>query len=86
MDFTTAMYGQLTIDESKTSDLFQGRNDELQESKNTSFGALGRLADRNGRLSVTLFENVYSTLTVPYELLPPCFAVKRIVVSNAEPL
>ena len=29
LDFTTAMYGQLTIDESKTSDLFQGRNDEI---------------------------------------------------------
>lgn len=49
-DFTTAMYGELTtrIDKrtSAVSELFNGKNRSLQENKNTSFNAVGRLADR----------------------------------------
>jgi hypothetical protein len=89
LDFRTAMYGELTmlIDKStrETSDMFQGRKNKLQESKNTSFGAVGRLTDRGGKLTVTLFENVHSKVKVPYDLLPFCFEVKRIEISN-EPL
>ncbi len=66
----------------ETSSLFQGRNDELQESKNTSFSAVGRLSDRGGNLAVTLFENVHSKVKIAYELLPTSFDVKRVEVSK----
>ena len=34
---------------------------------------------------MTLFENVFSKVKVPYEKLPDCFDVRRVEVS-AEPL
>lgn len=89
LDFTTAMYGELTIligKESRvTSEAFNGKNQSLQEVKNTSFSAVGRLMDRGGRTTVTLFENVFAKVRVPYELLPSCFDVRRVEVSR-EPL
>jgi hypothetical protein len=89
MDFTTAMYGELTILLDKktrqSSEMFNGKNQSLQEGKNTSFSAVGRLCDRGGKTTVTLFENVFSKLTVPYEQLPACFEVRRVEVST-EPL
>jgi hypothetical protein len=65
--------------------MFNGKNQSLQEGKNTSFSAVGRLCDRGGKTTVTLFENVFSKLTVPYEQLPACFEVRRVEVST-EPL
>lgn len=89
LDFTTAMYGELTIllDKStgKASEMFNGKKQLLQEKKNTSFSAVGRLCDRGGDTTVTLFENVFSKLKVPYDQLPPCFEVRRVEVSP-EPL
>jgi hypothetical protein len=89
MDFTTAMYGELTILLDKktrqSSETFNGKNQSLQEGKNTSFSSVGRLCDRGGKTTVTLFENVFSKLTVPYEQLPACFEVRRVEVS-IEPL
>lgn len=88
-DFIAAMSGETTILIDKvtrqTTEWFQGRKDQLQESKNTSFSAVGRLSDRGGNLTVTLFENIYSKVVVPYDLLPSCFEVKRAEVSK-EPL
>ncbi|MCX6632987.1 MAG: hypothetical protein NTW28_35780 [Candidatus Solibacter sp.] len=88
-DFTTAMYGELTIlfdkNTRQSSEMFNGKNQSLQQCKNTSFGAVGRLCDRGGIITVTLFENVFSKVKVPYEHLPPCFEVRRVEVS-AEPL
>jgi uncharacterized protein (DUF433 family) len=89
MDFETAMYGEYTIllDKStgQSSERFNGKNQLLQESKNTSFSAVGRLCDRGGKTTVTLFENIFSRIKVPYEQLPPCFEVRRVEVST-EPL
>jgi hypothetical protein len=89
MDFTTGMYGELTILLDKktrqSSEMFNGKNQSLQERKNTSFSAVGRLCDRSGKITVTLFENVFSKLTVSYEQLPACFEVRRVEVST-EPL
>ena len=89
LDFTTAMYGELTIlinsITGEASEPFNGRNQLLQKSKNTSFSAIGRLCDRGGEIAVTLFENVFSLLAIPYELLPPCFDVERVNISD-EPL
>jgi len=82
MDFVAAMYGAYTIlinKESRTaSDLFNGEDRMLQVSKNTSFSAVGHLSDRGGRTTVTLYENVFAKVKVPYEQLPSYFDVRRI--------
>jgi hypothetical protein len=65
--------------------MFNGKNQSLQQSKNTSFSAVGRLCDRGGKTRVTLFENIFGLVKVPYEQLPTCFDVCRVKVS-AEPL
>jgi hypothetical protein len=86
MDFTAAMYGAYTIlinRETRTaSDLFNGKDQMLQESKNTSFSAVGHLCDRGGKTTVTLYENVFAKVKVPYIQLPACFDVRRIDVST----
>ena len=89
LDFTTAMYGELTLLLSKntkeTSEMFNGKNQLLQKNKNTSFSAAGRLCDRGGEMTMTLFENAFSAVPLPYDLLPSCFGAKRVDVSD-EPL
>ena len=86
MDFTAAMYGEFTILIDKatrqSSEMFNGKNQSLHERKNTSFSAVGRLCDRGGKTTVTLFENVFSKVKVPFDLLPPCFEVRRVAVST----
>jgi hypothetical protein len=89
LDFTAAMYGEPTMLLNEhtldASELYNGKNQLLQRDKNTSFSAVGRLCDGGGQLTVTLFENVFSAVKMPYELLPACFGVKRINISD-EPL
>lgn len=89
MDFTTAMYGEYTVllnpKTGQNSEMFNGGNQLLQENKNTSLSALGRLCDRGGKTTVTLFENIFAKFKLPYEQLPSCFEVKRAKVST-EPL
>jgi len=86
MDFTAAMYGAYTIlmnRETRTaSDWFNGKDRMLQESKNTSFSAVGHLCDRGGKTTVTLYENVFAKVKVLYSQLPACFNVRRIDVST----
>jgi len=95
-DFITAMYGEYTLLLKKDSrtivDSFQGRNRSLAENHSTSFSAVGRLspelgppAANVGKITVTLFENVFSKVKIPYEKLPPCFDVKRINLSESQP-
>lgn len=89
LDFKCAMYGELTmlIDKQSraASELFNGKNQALQEAKNTSFSAVGRLCDRGGNTTVTLYENIFAKVQVPYTLLPSCFDIRRVEVSR-EPL
>jgi len=86
MDFIAAMYGAPTIlinTETRTaSDVFNGKDRMLQESKNTSFSAVGHLCDRGGKTTVTLYENVFAKVKVPYRQLPACFDVRLIDVST----
>jgi hypothetical protein len=88
-DFIAAMYGEFTIaidkDTRKASEMFNGKNQSFQQAKNTSFSAVGRLCDRGGETTVTLFENIFALVKAPIEQLPPCFAVRRAEVST-EPL
>ena len=85
-DFIAAMYGEYTLLLNKNSnrsiDWFNGKNQSLQEQKNTSFSALGRLFDRTGKTTLTLFENVFSKVPVPYGELPSCFRVRRAEISR----
>lgn len=87
MDFAAAMYGAYTIvvnrENGSSSDWFNGRDQMLQETKNTSFGAIGHLCDRGGKTTVTLYENVFAKVKATYSQLPACFDVRRIDVSTA---
>ncbi len=84
-DFITAMYGEYTLLlDSKgraVVDAFQGRNQSLREDWNTEFSALGRLSLCSGKMTVTLFENVFSEVKIPYEALPACFEVIRVEIA-----
>ena len=83
-DFIAAMDGEYTLlidkNTGRTIDRFNGRNQSMDEAKNTSFSAVGRLAPIAGTMTVTLFENVFSRVKIPYENLPPCFDVKRVSI------
>ena len=48
--------------------MFNGKNQSLQVAKNTSFSAVGRLCDRGGKTTVTLFENIFALVKVPFEV------------------
>jgi hypothetical protein len=89
MDFIAAMYGAYTILLNKqtmaASEMFNGKDQMLQPQKNTSFSAIGHLCDRDGTITVTLFENVFASVKIPRDQLPPCFDVPKIEVST-EPL
>lgn len=84
MDFTSAMYGAYTIvlnEETRApSDWFNGSGRMLQENVNTSFSAVGHLCDRDGNTTVTLYENVFACVKVPYSELPACFDVPHIEI------
>jgi hypothetical protein len=89
MDFIAAMYGtpsiRLNLHTGAVSEMFNGRDQMLQQQKNTSFSAVGHLCERDGTITVTLFENVFAKVRIPYDRLPPCFGVPRIDVST-EPI
>jgi hypothetical protein len=84
-DFETAMYGERTLllDRStrSTVDAFHGRNQSMREGSNTEFSAIGRLKRSSERMIVTLFENIFSQVSIPYEKLPACFDVRRVKIS-----
>jgi hypothetical protein len=86
MDFIGAMYGAYTIllnrETRAASDWFNGKDQMLQESKNTSFSAVGHLCDRGGKTTVTLYENVFAKVKIPCSQLPACFDVSRVEVSR----
>jgi len=62
------------------SDWFNGKDQMLQETKNMSFSAVGHLCDRGGKTTVTIYENVFAKVKVPYRQLPTCFDVRSIDV------
>ena len=90
-DFLHGMYGELTILINKHTrqvegDPFCGRNRSVSEDKNTSFSAVGRLAPilRSGKMTVTLFENAFAKVRLPYEQLPPCFEVRHVELAQQD--
>ncbi|HET9285456.1 MAG TPA: hypothetical protein VFR24_26195 [Candidatus Angelobacter sp.] len=94
-DFIAAMYGAYTVvlkhprmleasPNIKAVDYVHGKDQYLQENKNTSFSALGRLYPVRGKLEVTLFENVFAKVRLPFDTLPSCFDVKRFEISHSK--
>jgi hypothetical protein len=84
-DFICAMYGEFTVRiTGETIDSFHGRNQSVAEAKNRSFSTLGRLSTSlvSGEMQVTLFENVFAKVPLPYDQLPRCFDVKRIEIDR----
>jgi hypothetical protein len=80
-DFIAAMYGAYTIvlevprmiepsPDIKAVDYVHGKDQYLQETRNTSFSALGRLYPVRGKLEVTLFENVFAKVKLPFDTRP----------------
>jgi hypothetical protein len=86
-DFIAAMYGAYTVvinEETGTaSDWFNGKDQRFDESQNTWFSAVGHLCDSGGKTTVTLYENVFAKVKIPYSQLPACFDVRRIEVSRS---
>jgi hypothetical protein len=86
-DFKTAMFGDVTtlIDKhpDQSSGFFHGLHGELREDKNTSFSAVGHLCDRGGTTTVKLWENPYAKIPLPFDRLPACLAVQRVVIDNS---
>ena len=86
-DFTTAMYGELTVQINKsdlsTSELFHGRNALLREKVNTSFSGVGHLARTRNGPAVVVYENVYAANPLPFSAIPECIRVMRVSINAA---
>jgi hypothetical protein len=76
------MYGEHTVVIDRNSgaivDSFHGHNKSFQQSKNTSFSALGRIKEHRDSISITLFENIHAKIAIDYGALPACFDVVRV--------
>lgn len=78
-DFVCAMYGELTarLTNGRTMDSFHGRNAKIRHDANTSFSGVGHLKRVRDGAEVRVFENVYATHLLPFQLLPACIEVVR---------
>ena len=85
-DFVTAMYGEYTAllnrESGEAVDWFHGNKQLLQENRNTSFSALARLSDNDSHINLTLFENVFAKVKIPYDELPDCIDVRRVRIGG----
>lgn len=80
-DFATAMYGEYTLrigmEKGNIIDRFHGRNRYFEIKKNTSFSALARIAVVRSETNITIFENAFANVPLPYSRLPSCFELVR---------
>lgn len=81
-DFIAAMYGEYTLqlhpETGQVIDNYQGSNKSFTLETKTYFSALGSLsASCDGAMTVTLYENLFAALPVPYEDLSPYFQIVR---------
>lgn len=84
-DFVCAMYGELTVrlTNGRATDSFHGRNAKIRRDANTSFSGVGHLKRVGDGAEVRVFENVYATHPLPFQLLPSCIEVVRVEVEHA---
>jgi len=87
-DFTVAMYGEYTVvfdrETQEKVDEYHGRKHSVAPERNTSFSAVGRLMPVRGKMTVTLFENAFAKVKIPFDSLPACFEVKRVEITYSE--
>lgn len=85
-DFIAGMYGELHAAPDKSTKrvqyFFRGKNKSFRADKNTSFSAVCGLYSRGGKLSLTLYENVFAKLPLNFDTLPACFEFQRIVMEE----
>lgn len=77
-DFIAAMYGDYTLqlhrETGQVIDNYHGRNKSFTRETKTYFSALGNLSPScDGAMTVTLYENLFAALPVPYDDLPAYF-------------
>jgi hypothetical protein len=89
-DFTTAMYGELTVNVSiisgSHSPMFHGRNAKLRTDDNIGFSGIGHLVRSvNGPPTLTVYENVHAAHPLPFEQLAPYATVKRVEIEEVNP-
>lgn len=84
-DFVCAMYGELTVRlvKSRPRDSFHGRNATLRHDTNTSFSGVGHLRRTADGAAVTIFENVYAKIPLPFDAMPPCMEIMRVEIEHA---
>jgi len=54
-----------------------GKDQMLQETKNTSFSAVAIYSDRGGKTTVTLYKTSFAKVRIPLRPVAPCFDVPR---------
>lgn len=73
-DFTHGLYGEMTlrikVETNEVSEPFHGKNRSLQEIKNTSFSAVGRIEQTQGGASIHLFGNMYARNKIDFSRIP----------------
>jgi hypothetical protein len=82
-NFEAAMYGAYSVSINKKtgaiSKSFSEKDKSFTEGMNTSFAAIAHLSDRSRALMLTLYENCFAKVPLPYDKLPPCIRVVRFV-------
>lgn len=83
-DFITAMYGEMTVElkDRRIVNSYHGRNSSLRYDQNTSFSAVGHLRYSKAGPIVRLYENVFASNSLDTVLLPQCFEVVYVEVTN----
>ena len=86
LDFTTAMYGELTttlnIGIGQFNPMFNGRNELLTPKNRTHISALGRLAVGINGTQITLFPNIFASMPISETSLPNCINFRLIRVDD----
>ncbi len=85
-DFISGMYGQLTvslnIDRDRKARTFQGKNKAFSKTTNTSFSAVGLLAQTRDGATVHIYENMYARNKIDYSILPTCITWNKTTISQ----
>lgn len=85
-DFVHAMYGELTVSVSLTtnqvSESFFGRNKSFADNKNTSFSAVGCIRSIYGKMVVVIYENAFARNPLDFASMPDCIEVKRVQIED----
>ena len=86
-DFLTAMYGELTINVSSTTRrlgaMYHGQNAKLRYDEKTRFSGVGHMI-RADPPRITIYENAYAALPLPFDDIPQCIHIKRTQIQPTD--